>query len=104
MVPGPGLEPGRPRGQGILSPPCLPIPPPRRSDGRLRPDDGVWQGSPKLIVVNLDAVSSQPVVKGGAAGLDFILGLSASGWTVKQVLENHPALSPETLRPSRRRD
>ncbi len=30
MMPGPGLEPGRPFGQGILSPLCLPVPPSRR--------------------------------------------------------------------------
>lgn len=31
LVPGPGVEPGRPCGQGILSPQCLPVSPPRRS-------------------------------------------------------------------------
>ena len=29
LVPGPGIEPGRPYGHGILSPERLPVPPPR---------------------------------------------------------------------------
>jgi uncharacterized protein (DUF433 family) len=36
-------------------------------------------------------------VRGTRLAVDFILGLFASGWTHEQVLENYPALSPESL-------
>ena len=39
----------------------------------------------------------KPVVKGTRLAVDFILGLFASGWTEKQVLENYPTLTPRAL-------
>lgn len=40
----------------------------------------------------------KPVVKGTRLAVDFILGLFAEGWTEKQILENYPTLTPESLR------
>lgn len=39
----------------------------------------------------------KPVVKGTRIAVDFILGLLAEGWTEKQILENYPTLSHESL-------
>ena len=43
-------------------------------------------------------LAGKPVVKGTRLAVDFILGLFASGWSEKQVLENYPTLTPEALR------
>jgi uncharacterized protein (DUF433 family) len=40
----------------------------------------------------------KPVVKGTRLSVDFILRLFAVGWTERQVLENYPTLTPQTLR------
>ncbi len=40
----------------------------------------------------------KPVIKGTRLSVDFILRLFASGWTEKQVLENYPTLTSESLR------
>lgn len=42
-------------------------------------------------------LGGKPVVRGTRLAVDFLLGLFASGWTHGQVLENYPALSPESL-------
>ena len=43
-------------------------------------------------------LGGKPVVKGTRLGVDFILGLFASGWTEQQVLENYPRLDKDALR------
>ncbi|HEX5760003.1 MAG TPA: DUF433 domain-containing protein [Thermoanaerobaculia bacterium] len=45
-----------------------------------------------------EIVGGKPVVKGTRLAVEFLLGLFAAGWTLEQVLENYPALSPEALR------
>ena len=40
----------------------------------------------------------KPVVKGTRLSVEFILGLYSEGWTEKQVLENYPSLSSESLK------
>ncbi len=40
----------------------------------------------------------KPVVKGTRLSVEFILGLFAEGWTEKQVLENYPTLTKESIR------
>ncbi|MCL4512098.1 MAG: DUF433 domain-containing protein [Bacteroidetes bacterium] len=40
----------------------------------------------------------KPVVKGTRLSVEFLLGLFAEGWTERQVLENYPTLSSESLR------
>lgn len=39
----------------------------------------------------------KPTVKGTRLSVEFILGLFAHGWTVQQVLENYPTMTPEAL-------
>jgi uncharacterized protein (DUF433 family) len=54
-----------------------------------------WRGyihsDPKILL-------GKPVVKGSRLSVEFILGLFAEGWTEKQILENYPTLSSESLR------
>ncbi|HEX9669750.1 MAG TPA: DUF433 domain-containing protein [Thermoanaerobaculia bacterium] len=45
-----------------------------------------------------EIVGGKPVVKGTRLAVEFLLGLFAAGWTLEQVLENYPSLSPEALR------
>ena len=45
-----------------------------------------------------DIVGGKPVVKGTRLAVEFLLGLFAAGWTLEQVLESYPSLSPEALR------
>ncbi len=40
----------------------------------------------------------KPVVKGTRLAVDFLLALFTNGWTEEQVLENYPALTPDSLR------
>ncbi len=46
---------------------------------------------PKILV-------GKPVVRGTRLSVEFILSLLAAGWTVDQILENYPTLTPESLR------
>jgi uncharacterized protein (DUF433 family) len=43
-------------------------------------------------------LAGKPVVKGTRLSVEFILGLFAEGWTEKQVIENYPTLTEESLR------
>lgn len=45
-----------------------------------------------------EILGGKPVVKGTRLAVEFLLGLIAAGWTLEQVLENYPSLSPEALR------
>ncbi len=40
----------------------------------------------------------KPVVKGTRLAVDFVLGLFAEGWTERQILENYPTLTQQSLR------
>lgn len=40
---------------------------------------------------------SKPTVKGTRLSVEFILSLFANGWTVQQVLENYPTLTPDSV-------
>jgi uncharacterized protein (DUF433 family) len=39
----------------------------------------------------------KPVVRGTRLSVDFILRLFGNGWTVREVLENYPGLTAESL-------
>lgn len=39
----------------------------------------------------------KPVVKGTRLSVDFLLRLFGRGWTMQQVLENYPRLTPESI-------
>jgi uncharacterized protein (DUF433 family) len=45
-----------------------------------------------------EVLQGKPVVKGTRLSVSFILQLFAVGWSVEQVLENYPTLTPEALR------
>ncbi len=45
-----------------------------------------------------EVLRGKPVVTGTRLAVDFLLSLFAAGWTEKQVLENYPTLTPESLR------
>lgn len=45
-----------------------------------------------------DVLLGKPVVKGTRLSVEFILGLFAKGWSEKQVLENYPTLTSESLK------
>lgn len=52
----------------------------------------------KYIHSDPEVLMGKPVVKGTRLAVDFIVGLFAAGWTEKQVLENYPTLTSESLR------
>lgn len=52
----------------------------------------------KVIVRDPDILCGKPSVRGTRLSVEFLLGLFADGWTHEQVLDNYPALTPETLR------
>ena len=45
-----------------------------------------------------EVLLGKPVVKGTRLSVEFLLGLFAAGWTEKQVLDNYPTLTPQSLR------
>ena len=45
-----------------------------------------------------EVLSGKPVVKGTRLSVEFLLDLFAAGWTEKQVLDNYPTLTPQSLR------
>lgn len=49
------------------------------------------------IVTNQNVGFGKPIIKGTRLSVEFILGLLASGWTEKQILENYPSLKKEHL-------
>lgn len=53
-----------------------------------------WQA---YIHTDPNILVGKPVVKGTRLSVDFILRLFANGWTVEQVLESYPQLTPMAL-------
>ena len=45
-----------------------------------------------------EVLLGKPVVKGTRLSIEFLLGLLAAGWTEKQILDNYPTLTPQSLR------
>jgi uncharacterized protein (DUF433 family) len=45
-----------------------------------------------------EVLDGKPVVRDTRLAADFLLGLSAAGWTHQQVPDSYPALMPESLR------
>ena len=52
----------------------------------------------KYIHSDAEVLLGKPVVKGTRLSIEFLLGLFAAGWTEKQVLDNYPTLTPQSLR------
>jgi len=46
----------------------------------------------EYIVADEEIEFGKPVIKGTRITVDFIMGLLASGWTVKDILKNYPKL------------
>jgi len=50
------------------------------------------------IVTDKEVLLGKPTIKGTRLSVDFIVSLFAQGWTEKQILENYPRLTPESLK------
>jgi uncharacterized protein (DUF433 family) len=44
-----------------------------------------------------EILAGKPVVRGTRLSVEFILELLGAGWTIAQILENYPTLSPVAL-------
>lgn len=53
-----------------------------------------WQDR---IVSDLDTLFGKPRIRGTRIGVEFILGLSASGWDEARIIESYPHLTPKDL-------
>lgn len=51
----------------------------------------------QYIYSNPNVLCGKPIIKGTRLSVEFILGLFASGWSEKQILENYPVLNVESL-------
>lgn len=49
------------------------------------------------IVSDKNILLGKPTIKGSRLSVEHIIGLMAQGWTEKQLLENYPRLSTESL-------
>lgn len=49
------------------------------------------------VVVDPKILVGKPIVRGTRLSVEFIVGLFAQGWTLQQVLDNHPGLTPEDV-------
>lgn len=53
-----------------------------------------WQqyihSDPKILL-------GKPTIKGTRLSVEFILGLLANGWTIGQILDNYPTLTPQSV-------
>ena len=49
------------------------------------------------IVADPSVLLGKPTVKGTRISIEHLIGLLAQGWSEKQILENHPRLSQESL-------
>lgn len=54
-----------------------------------------WQD---YITSDPQILAGKPVIKGTRLSVEFILNLLAEGWSVEQILENYPNLTPESLK------
>ena len=54
-----------------------------------------WQD---YITSDPQILASKPIIKGTRLSVEFILNLLAEGWSVEQILENYPNLTPESLK------
>ncbi len=54
-----------------------------------------WQD---YITSDPQILAGKPIIKGTRLSIEFILNLLAEGWSVEQILENYPNLTPESLK------
>jgi uncharacterized protein (DUF433 family) len=53
-----------------------------------------WQ---ERIVLDPQALSGKPVIKGTRLAVEFVVGLKAQGWSDDEVLRNYPGVTQEDL-------
>ena len=53
-----------------------------------------WQDR---IVTTPDTLFGRPRIAGTRIGVDFVLGLLASGWSSQRILDEYPHLKPDDL-------
>jgi uncharacterized protein (DUF433 family) len=44
-----------------------------------------------------DILAGKPVIKGTRIAVEFVLELFAAGWSIEDVLDSYPTLTPEAL-------
>lgn len=54
-----------------------------------------WQDH---IVTDKDVLLGKPTIKGTRISVDHLVGLLAQGWTEKQILDNYPSISGDSLK------
>lgn len=52
----------------------------------------------KYIVSDKDVLLGKPTIKGTRISVDHIVSLLAQGWTEKQILDNYPRLTMDSLK------
>jgi uncharacterized protein (DUF433 family) len=50
------------------------------------------------IVTDKEVLLGKPTIKGTRLSVDFIVSLLAQGWTEKQIVDNYPRLTSESLK------
>lgn len=50
------------------------------------------------IISDPEILAGKPIVKGTRLSVEFILGLVASGWDEKTILDNYPNLTKDSIR------
>ena len=53
-----------------------------------------WRGR---IIVDPRVLVGTPIIKGTRIAVEFVIDLLARGWTVEQVLEDYPHLTPKDV-------
>jgi uncharacterized protein (DUF433 family) len=49
------------------------------------------------IIANPNILVGKPVIKGTRISVEFLLGLFSKGWTEKQIVEEYPGITRESL-------
>jgi len=50
------------------------------------------------IVLDPQVLAGKPVIRGTRLAVTFIIELLAQGWTEREILDNHPGVSPEDIK------
>lgn len=53
-----------------------------------------WQ---ERIVLDPEILAGKPVIKGTRLAVEFIIDLSAHGWSEEEILKNYPGLTREDI-------
>jgi uncharacterized protein (DUF433 family) len=49
------------------------------------------------IVLDPDILSGKPVIRRTRLSVDFVIGLTAEGWSEADILENYPAITHDDI-------